>query len=250
MLIDHIYFILILVLICFILFLIYLSYKYRIEKFTLPPVTLSYNNDQNKITNIQTSLLNNYSQYYNDNYNQEINKQNNKNLDIYNKTLLNIKNSKNLANRQLGLTSDSSIFPSDKSIKTIKSKFNSQYLSTFENDSNKYGILANDKCVTVNGLCKGEFCLLDCQNKLYSSNSQKFTTNRVNSATDAATIMNVDFTKINTVNEYPFNIFRPAANPTKCLKISNDGITIDKCNLNDKKQQWEISPDENICYLS
>ena len=40
----------------------------------------------------------------------------------------------------------------------------------------KYGILANDKCLTVNGLCKDEFCLLDCQNNLYTSDSQKFNT--------------------------------------------------------------------------
>ena len=35
-----------------------------------------------------------------------------------------------------------------------------------------------------------------------------------------------------------------------CLTISNNGITIDKCNLNNNKQQWEISPDENKCYLT
>ena len=27
------------------------------------------------------------------------------------------------------------------------------------------------------------------------------------------------------------------------------GITVEQCNLNNIKQQWEISPDENICVL-
>jgi hypothetical protein len=40
----------------------------------------------------------------------------------------------------------SKTFPVTNSIKTIKSKNNSQYLSVFTNDANeKYGILVNDK---------------------------------------------------------------------------------------------------------
>ena len=247
MLIDYIYLILIIVIICFILFLIYLSYKYRIESFTLPAINSSPNNDPNIIKNLETSLLNNYKKFYVDTYNDQINDINYKNLDIYNKTSLNLDNSKSLANINIIPITDD--FPIDKLIKTIKSKYNSQHLSTFKNDINKYGILANDKCLTVNGLCNGEFCLLDCQNKIYSTNSQKFTSNRINTANDAARIMNVDYSKINTENVYPFNIFQSMVN-NKCLTISNNGITIDKCNLNNKKQQWEISPDENICYLT
>ena len=249
MLIEYIYLILIIVLICFITFLIYLSYEYRIESFTLPPVDLTLNNNPNKITNLKTALLNNYSQYYTDIYNKEISNQNSKLSDILNLSKLNVNNSKMLKNLSRGISPITSNFPVDKLINTIKSNYNSQYLSTFANDINKYGILANDKCLTVNGLCKGEFCLLDCQNKLYSSNSQKFTSYRINSASDAANIMNVDYSKINTANVYPFNIFRYTLN-NKCLTISDDGISVDKCNLNNKKQQWEISPDKNICYLS
>lgn len=248
MLIDYIYLILIIVIICFILFLIYLSYEYKIENFTLPPIDLSADNE-NTINNLKTEVLNNYSSFYSDKKNEAINKQNETNLEIYNNTVLNVKNANILSNLTLGIKSGSSVFPSDKSIKTIKSKYNSQYLSTFKNDINKYGILANDKCLTVNGLCNGEFCLLDCQTKLYSTNSQKFTTDRINSASDASRIMNVDISKINTANIYPFNIVRSTVN-NRCLTISDEGITVDQCNLNNKKQQWEISPDENICYLS
>lgn len=253
MLFDYIYLLASLCVISLILFLIYLSYEYRIEGFTLQYVNDVPNNNPNTIINLKTSLLNSYKKYYNDTMNQEIYQQNTKNLDIYNKTLVNLNNSKNLVDLNLGLIPKKSIFPSNIPIKTIKSKYNSQYLSTFQNDIkndiNKYGIIANDKCLTVKGLCNDEFCLIDCQNKLYISDSQKFTTDRIYSGLDAARIMNVDYSYIDTNNTYPFNIFRSAVT-NKCLTISDKGISVDKCNLNNKKQQWEISPNENICYLS
>ena len=101
-------------------------------------------------------------------------------------------------------------------------------------------------------MCKDEFCLLDCQKSLYSSDSQKFTSNRIYSAIDAAKIMNVDKNKIvsDTISSsiYPYNILRSTVN-NNCLTNNDNGITIEKCNLNNIKQQWEISPDENICIL-
>jgi hypothetical protein len=60
--------------------------------------------------------------------------------------------------------------------------------------------------------------------------------------------MNVPVSKISKKNVYPFNIFTSAVN-NNCLTISNDGLTVEKCNLNNIKQQWEISPDENICLI-
>ena len=49
-------------------------------------------------------------------------------------------------------------------------------------------------------------------------------------------------------NVYPYNIFKSLVNDN-CLTISNDGITVEQCNLNNIKQQWEISPNENLCVL-
>ena len=95
---------------------------------------------------------------------------------------------------------------------SIKSKYNSQYLSTYANDYSSYGVLVNDKCLTVNGLCKDDFCLLDCQKYLYTSDSQKFSTKRIYNANDASRIMNVPLNKINTNNVYPYNIFTSAVN--------------------------------------
>ena len=54
--------------------------------------------------------------------------------------------------------------------------------------------------------------------------------------------------KISTTNIYPYNIFTSTVN-NNCLTIGDKGITIEKCNLNNIKQQWEISPDENLCVL-
>lgn len=253
MLFDYIYLILSLGIISFILFIIYLSYEYRVEGFTLQYISGEPTNDLNTIINLKTSLLNSYKEYSSDTINLGINQQNAKNEDIHKATLLNLDNSTKLKKLNLGLSQKPDVFPSSETIKTIKSKYNSQHLSIFQNDIkndiNKYGILANDKCLTVKGLCNGEFCLLDCQNKLYVSDSQKFTTDRIYSALDASRIMNVDYSNIDTTNIYPFNIFRSAIT-NKCLTISDNGISVDKCNLNNKKQQWEISPNENICYLT
>jgi len=148
-------------------------------------------------------------------------------------------------------------YPTDKLIKTIKSKYNSQYISTFSNNINdinninninNYGILINDKCLTIKGLCSNEFCLLDCQSKIYKSDSQNFKTERINTPQEAAVMMNVTIDKINSKTIYPFNIFKSLVND-KCLTINNDGVVMERCNLNDIKQHWEISPNENLCVL-
>ena len=262
MLIDYLYLILIIILISSIIFLIYLSYEYRINNDTkksnistniiegfslssnlnpIQPVTWDVNNQAYNIDSDYKNFITNI-------YNREIIKDNITNLDTLDKTTRNLNASKHIYNLQNKIIPQTDTFPIDKVISTIKSKYNSQYLSTFVNDISHYGILANDKCITVNGLCKDEYCLLDCQNNLFTSDSQKFTTNRINSVNDAARVMNVDVSLITSKNVYPYNIFRSIIN-NNCLTIGDDGFTIEKCNLNNIKQQWEISPDENICVL-
>jgi len=251
MFIDYIYLLLIIIVICFIVFLIYLSYEYKtIECFESPVL--------NSLSNIKynTYNINEYNNDFDISYknliteihNRDVSRDNLKNIQLYEKINKNINETNNLKLLQTKLTPEQKQFPIDKLIKTIKSKYNSQYISTFSNDMKKYGILVNDKCLTVNGLCKEEFCLLDCQTNLYTSDSQKFSTNRINSASDAATFMNVSVNKISDKNVYPFNVFKSFVNDN-CLTISNDGITVENCNLNNIKQQWEISPDDNLCVL-
>ena len=277
MFIDYIYLMLTIILICFIIFLIYLSYEYRQlddpsehiqssksieskeckEHFVgntpkLPPLK--------KMSKISfdlynyNKLANNFDQSY-ININTEINNRdfttdNIKNIKLHDKITQNLINSQKLINIKKTLENSQvqEKYPIDKLIKTIKSKYNSQYISTVGFDKTKYAIIANDKCLTVSGLCKEPFCLLDCQKGLYSSDSQKFKTERILSEVEAAKSMNIPIGKVATTNIYPFNIFKSLIN-NNCLTLSKDGITVEPCNVNNIKQQWEISPDENICVL-
>lgn len=244
MIIDYIYLILILVLIGCITFIIFLSYEYRInEGFELPKFRSNYN-----LTN-KLYMDNNFNNFIIGLNNNLKYKNNIAQLEILEKSKDNLKSANYVNELANGIKKPTpTTFPIDKVIKTIKSKFNSQYISTISNDNTNYGILLNDKCLTVNGLCKDDYCLLDCQNYLFTSDSQKFSTKRIYSAVDAAKIMNVPVKSISSANVYPYNIFSSLVN-NKCLTIGNEGITVEKCNLNNIKQKWEISPDENICLL-
>lgn len=281
--IDYIYVILIIIIMLTIIFMIYYGYDYRssksktssnnsdnstssdIEYFsfasthpsipvipfqTIPDLSdFNFNiYNFNEIANKYDTSFKNLSTEIN---NRDVSQDNIKNIQLYSKLSQNLDNSKkllDLKNKSNAKIKSKQTYPIDKLIKTIKSKYNSQYLSTFSYDMSKYGILANDQCITVNGLCKEEYCQLPCQDKLYASDSQKFKTERITSDSDAATSMNTTLDKISNKNIYPFNIFKSMVN-SNCLTISNDGVTVEPCNLNDIKQQWHISPDENICLL-
>jgi hypothetical protein len=253
MFIDYIYLILILILIGSILFFIYLSYEYRkpysnIESFTNLKLNqipqLNSKSDQ-----LLNSFLDNYKQLLTNTYNRQIVNDNIGIQQLNKQYLSNLNNTKKILATKYNIQPVPETFPIDKLIKTIKSNYNSQYLSLFANDQNKYGVLVNDKCFTVNGLCKDEYCLQNCQNNLYTSDSQKFYTQRVHSSEDVSRIMNISTDKVSSKNVYPFNIFRSKIND-KCLNITNDGLSIEKCNLNSINQQWSISPNENICLLA
>ena len=253
MFIDYIYVLLIILIICCIIYTIYLSYKYRtIEHFIIKSATvLPLPTFKPVVFNPTTDIYSFDESYYNANNeirNRSINADNLSQLDLYKKLNSNLSSSQDLQRIQTKEKKKPKKFPIDKLIKTIKSKYNAQYLSTTANNIKNYGILINDKCLTVGGLCKEDFCLLNCQNNLYSTDSQKFKTQRVTSDNDAAMVMAVSKDKISKKNIYPFNIFKSLVN-NNCLTMSNEGITVENCNLNNIKQQWEISPDENICVL-
>jgi hypothetical protein len=263
MLIDYIYLLLILVLIGSILFFIYLSYEYRttqiqtntntntnmiLENFVVPQIN-QLPQDNNNIVNNIGSFLDNYDQLIANTYNRQIIDNSSGYQKLVNQISSNVNDSSTLLRQMSGLQPEQKTFPINQLIKTIKSNYNAQYLSLFANDINKYGILVNDKCMTVNGLCKDEFCLQDCQNNLYTTDSQKFYTNRVNSSDDVSRIMKITKDKVNSKNIYPFNIFRSNVND-KCISINNEGLSIENCNLNKINQQWSISPNENICLLN
>jgi len=254
MMIDYIYLILILVLIGSILFFINLSYQYRQ---VMPENKEGFRDIQiNQIpqdnSNYSKSLggfLDNYNQLLSNTYNRQIINDSSGYQQLTNQMASNLQDTTTLLKMKQGIEPIPETYPMDKLIKTVKSQYNSQYLSLFANDINKYGILVNDKCLTVNGLCKDEFCLQSCQNNLYTTDSQKFYTDRVYSADDIIRLMKIPKNKVSSKNIYPFNIFRSKVND-KCLSINNDGLSVEKCNLNSINQQWAISPNENICLLT
>jgi hypothetical protein len=170
--------------------------------------------------------------------------------DIYDDTIVNANIAKQLVSNDKKNKKTSKIFPPNSSIKTIKSKNNAQYLSLLSNDpTGKYSIIANDKCLTVSGTCKNNpYCLTDCQTNIYTSDSQKFYTTNIATESDAMNVMGSDI-QINKRNIYPFNIFRSAVDDS-CLSMSDNGLSLEQCNLNDIRHQWQISPDENICLLN
>lgn len=265
MLLDYIYLIIILALVSVVIFLIYLSYEYRIfnqtphsaqsnitESFTASlQIPATYNNLSPNYQKNLANFINNYTNTGVNAYNQQIIKDNALYNSLLNQYQKNYNNSETIVKLKNNIAPIHKTFPIDEVIKTIKSNYNSQYVSTITNDINKYGILANDKCFSVSGTCPNNmpFCLQDCQKGLYTTDSQKFYTNRIYSAVDAANIMGVSPDRINTKNIYPFNIFRSSVNDN-CLTIDNDGLGVAPCNLNTLNQQWQISPDENICVLT
>jgi len=264
MLIDYIYFILIIVIICFIIFLIYLSYEYRnidsmknMEHFdTITPLPKlkkmqNLNFDLYTYNKLVNDFYTSYTNIISEVNNRDVTKDNIKNIKLHDKITKNLINSQKLLNIKQNLNNSlaPAQYPIDKLIKTIKSKYNAQLVSTIGYDKKNYSILTNDQCITVNGLCKEEVCLLECQKHLYSSDSQKFKTERITDLTDAAKSMGTTIDKIATTNIYPFNVFKSLVT-NNCLTLSTDGITVEPCNLNNIKQQWEISPDENICAMT
>jgi hypothetical protein len=252
MLLDYIYLIIIIALICFVLFMIYISYEYRVFDVNEPFSQFDLLSTESVLNDNYRNNLREFNKKYSDAYvnayNQQMLSDNTSLNSLLGQYQANYDKSKMLVEKNNTLIQTPKTFPINEVIKTIKSNYNSQYLSTSANDINKYGVMVNDKCFTVNGLCKDEFCLQECQKGLYVTDSQKFYTNRIYSSADAANIMGVQPNQINSKNVYPFNIFRSSVND-KCLTINDDGVGIQPCNLNLLNQQWSISPDENICVL-
>lgn len=260
---TYIWLCIILLLLLYIVYIIFISYEFRIniDGFTEPQIDGFETAPLINTLDISTGGINILTGYVNQldkenkGFNNEIKNSNTsrdnvRNINMYDNVKQNEINSRTIKEMNENLKPKiSKDFPIDKFIKTIKSKYNSQYITTIPSDGTNYGILVNDKCLTVKGLCKEEFCLLDCQKDTYTSDSQKFKSERITSDIDAGIVMNVSKNDISKKNIYPFNIFKSLVN-NNCLTLSDDGITVEKCNLNNIKQQWAISPDENICILN
>lgn len=138
----------------------------------------------------------------------------------------------------------SSTFPLGADIKSIKSVDNGAILSLNPvGEVDMYQININGNCLTVYG--KDSVMLKPCQTGTSVSDSQKFQTIRIMTPLNAKTVMNANY--VSPVNVYPYNIFRSSMSG-QCMTLNNDGDVIMKqCSPNNLKQQWLISPNENIC---
>lgn len=222
----------------------------KVESFLVDPKQLSPINYFDSTSPGNSILTNNdYVSVMSEAYNKLILEDEAAIKDIYEDTIVKANIAKQLVKNDKKNKRVNKVFPPNASIKTIKSKNNAQFLSLLSNDpTGKYSIVANDKCLTVSGTCKNNpYCLNDCQTNIYTSDSQKFYTTNIATESDAINIMGQDI-QISKRNIYPFNIFRSAVDDS-CLAMSENGLSLEQCNLNDIRHQWQISPDENICLI-
>lgn len=133
-------------------------------------------------------------------------------------------------------------FPENENVKTIKSKFNNQYLSVLPQQINDetYAIQANDQCLQV---YQNNYFLGKCANTSNYLHPQYFEIKKIMNNINAKNIMNS--TQISDTG-FPYTIFKHK-NTNHCLSLDNEGLYIDKCDANNLSQKWEISPNENIC---
>ena len=187
------------------------------------------------IQNLRVSLQNNHVI---DNYNKILNLNN----DI-DKLALALKN----ARHDLALTSMNNDFPVGFDIKTIKSvdKGSAPVVLSLnpagENDT--YQVNINGQCLTV--YSKKDVRLKPCQMGKSVSDSQKFSTDRIQTKLGAQAITKEKY--INPAVVYPYNIFRSSLTG-ECMTLDDAGdIVLKQCSGNNIKQQWLISPDEKLC---
>lgn len=131
-----------------------------------------------------------------------------------------------------------------KIINSIKANSNNQILSTLPVNVDDYQININGKCLTVHD--DNKYFLDKCNSSVKMGNSQIFTAKRIHDMYSAKLDTGKDVT---TRSEYPYNTFRSKVT-NNCLTLDNDGISVARCNPNDKRQQFKISGQESICDLA
>lgn len=134
------------------------------------------------------------------------------------------------------------VFPTDKHIRTIKSKKTEQLLSLLPFDQkDTYGVQVNDKCFyTFN---KTDYLLKKCVTTSDTINPQYFQPVRI---LDEKTEMKEFGAKSTDPTIYPYTAFRSKLT-RDCLSMDNDGLYMAKCQPDNIYQQWELSPNENLC---
>lgn len=133
-------------------------------------------------------------------------------------------------------------FPLGNQINAIQSIYNNQVISTIPIDSDNYQIMINNQCLTVYG--KDKVLLKDCNKGNTISDSQKFSTQRIDNSLMANTYFGKKSYNSNIL--YPYNIFKSNL-INQCLTINDDGIYLEPCSGDISKQHWKISSENNHC---
>lgn len=131
-----------------------------------------------------------------------------------------------------------------KLIKSIKANSNNQILSTLPVNVDEYQININGKCLTVHD--DNKYFLDNCNSSVKMGDSQLFTSKRIYDMHMAKLETGKDVT---TISEYPYNTFRSKVT-NNCLSLDNDGVSVSRCNPNDRRQQFKISGQETVCDLA
>jgi hypothetical protein len=131
-----------------------------------------------------------------------------------------------------------------KIIKSIKANSNNQILSTLPVNVDEYQININGDCLTVYD--DNKYFLDKCNSSIGMSDSQLFGSKRIHDMYEAKLDTGKDVT---TRSTYPYNTFRSKVT-NNCLSLDNNGVSVAKCNPNDKRQQFKISGQSSLCDLA
>lgn len=137
-------------------------------------------------------------------------------------------------------------YPEGDIIKTIKSKFNNQFISVINQSINKntYAININDKCLYG---YNDDYTLKPCANTQNYIHPQYFDARNINNTAMEIKYMNSSNKRSsNKNNPEPYTAFIHKSTQ-KCLSMDNSGVYLTDCDANNIYQRWQVSADENIC---
>jgi NADH:ubiquinone oxidoreductase subunit len=134
-------------------------------------------------------------------------------------------------------------YPEGESIKSIKSKFNSQILSVNIQPVNKitYSLSINDKCLYG---YNDDLELKNCVNTNNYMHPQYFEARNINNVAQEKKYMNGKHTSVKIPESYTAFIHKSTQH---CLTMDNEGVYLAPCNADNIYQRWQVSSDENIC---
>jgi hypothetical protein len=122
---------------------------------------------------------------------------------------------------------------------TLVSQYNADNISILPVGDNKFKVLINDKCLTVIG--DKNYDAKDCTVGDYA---QYFTSRKISDVDEAAYWTDI---QIVGTHSYPYHMVQSKISPNHCLNGGDNQLSIEKCDGNNQKQQWQLEARKNIC---